>query len=292
MCLMVFTPSATLPRSSPYCVLTTVFIGIPPSKRVAGRSATSEDMVCVWGGMGRTKKALSFCPRCRALRSGLLRLDRGVAQTIAAFDQFFQPLGETCCRSPVDRLVIKADRQTQIVPDGDVPVHDPRLLTNAAHRHPEGMGRERNSPSSPFPKHPHCCDAHRPPVLLPHLGRPFPHPHHHPKDWEQQQPGPMDGFEPLPGFCHVLHLGCPDLVMNLTKGLAIGCSDDVGQSLFLASHVTLNRGIYVHLIKQDEALAAFAIGLHGFVLIDGLCQAGDEERRERQGLSSDRFVLS
>src|SRR5439155_24780315 len=30
---------------------------------------------------------------------------------------------------------------------------------------------------------------------------------------------------------------------------------------------------------------------HGFVLIDGFCQAGNEERRERQGLSSDRFVL-
>src|SRR6266851_5106221 len=75
--------------------------------------------------------------------SGLPRLDRGVVETIAALNQFFQPLGEACCWSTVDRLVIKADRQTQIVPDGDVPVNDPRLLANAAHRHPENTGGER-----------------------------------------------------------------------------------------------------------------------------------------------------
>src|SRR6266581_6778586 len=222
MPLKVFTPAVTLPRTSPYCVLTTVFIGLPPSKRVARRSATSEDS---------------------AFRSGLLRLDRGVEETIAALDQVFQPLGEACCRSAIDHIVIKTDRQTQIVPDGDVPINDPRLLTNAAHRNPEGMGGESNSPSSPFPKHPDCCDAHRPPVLLPHLRIPFSHPYHQEKGWEQQQPGPVDGLETLHGFCHVLHLGCSDLLMNLAEGLAIGCPDDVGHDLFLASHVTLNRGI-------------------------------------------------
>ena len=92
----------------------------------------------------------------------------------------------------------------------------------------------------------------------------------------------MEDVETLPGFCHVLHLGCPDLVMNLSKGLAIGGSDNVGNDFRVSSHVTLNRGIHVHLIKQDEVFAAFAIGLHGFVLIDGFCQADSEERRERQ----------
>src|SRR3989440_5617872 len=48
MPLKVFTPSATLPRTSPYRVLTTVFIGTPPSKRVARRGATSADMGCGW----------------------------------------------------------------------------------------------------------------------------------------------------------------------------------------------------------------------------------------------------
>src|SRR5216684_7913050 len=73
-----------------------------------------------------------------------------------ALNQVFQPLGEASCRSTVDDIVIKTDRQTQIVPDGDVPVHDPWLLTNATHRHPEGMGIGwKNAPASPFPKHAH-----------------------------------------------------------------------------------------------------------------------------------------
>ena len=46
-------------------------------------------------------------------RSGLPRLDRGVEKTIAAFDQFFQPLGEARCRGAVDHIVIKTDRQAQ-----------------------------------------------------------------------------------------------------------------------------------------------------------------------------------
>src|SRR6266852_9838845 len=117
----------------------------------------------------RTTLALLGCP----YSYGLLRLLGGVAETIAALNQVFQPLGETCRGSAVDRLVIKADRQTQIFPDGDVPVNDPRLLANTAHRHPEGMGGERDAPSGPFPKHPRCCHAHHPPVFLPHLASAF-----------------------------------------------------------------------------------------------------------------------
>src|SRR5260221_369681 len=111
-------------------------------------------------------------PPRRLWSDGLLQLDRGVEKTIAALNQFFQPLGEACCRSPIDHLVIKADRQTQIVPDGDVPINDPRLLANAAHRHPEGMGVGwRNAPATPFPKHAHCRESHRPHQVLPHLVR-------------------------------------------------------------------------------------------------------------------------
>src|SRR5947208_15821772 len=102
MPLKVFTPSATLPRTSPCRVLTTVFRSVPPSKRLARRGATSEYI---------------------AFRSGLLRLDRGIEKTIAALNQFFQPLGEACRRSAINNLVIKADRQTQIVPDRYLPVN-------------------------------------------------------------------------------------------------------------------------------------------------------------------------
>jgi hypothetical protein len=54
-----------------------------------------------------------------AFRSGLLRLDRGVGQALAALDQFFQPLGEACRRSAIDHIVIKADHQAQVFADGD-----------------------------------------------------------------------------------------------------------------------------------------------------------------------------
>ena len=79
--------------------------------------------------------------------------------------------------------------------------------------------------------------------------------------------------------------------MNLVEGLLIRGSDDVDNGLLLSCHVTLNRGRHVHLIKQDEVLAAFATRLQGFVLIDRLCQTGDDERRERQGLPSFRLVF-
>jgi hypothetical protein len=88
------------------------------------------------------------------------------------------------------------------------------------------------------------------------------------------------GLKPHHVFCHALHLGCPDLLMNLAHGLAIGCSDNGGNGLLLASHIMLNREMHVYILKQDEVLAAFATGLHGFVLIHGFCQAGREERRE------------
>ena len=67
----------------------------------------------------------------------LLRRDHEVGQTIAALDQVFQLLGEACCRCAIDDIVIKTDRQTQIVPQSDVPIHDNRLLANTAHRHAE-----------------------------------------------------------------------------------------------------------------------------------------------------------
>src|SRR2546428_2614010 len=258
MPLKVCTPSATLPRTSPYRVLATVFIGLPPSKRVARPGATSEES---------------------AFRSGLLRLDRGVAQTIATLNQFFQPLGEACCRSAVNNIVIKTERQAQIVPDGDGPVHHTWFLRNAAHRHHERCrGGYRDAPARTVPKHAYCRDTYRPYILLPHLWMRSPYPGEDPEVGFKEKS--RKGLKPHHVFCHVLHLGCPDLVMNLAHGLAIGCSDNGGKDLFLTSHLMLNRGIHVHLIKQDETLAAFAIGLHCFMFVNGFCQAGNEERRE------------
>jgi len=101
----------------------------------------------------RTTLALLCC----LWSDGLPRLDRGVAQTIAALNQVFQPLGEACCRSAIEHLVIKTDRQTEIVPDSYVPVNDTRLLANAARRNRECVfGGWRDTPTCPFPKHAHC----------------------------------------------------------------------------------------------------------------------------------------
>jgi hypothetical protein len=80
--------------------------------------------------------------------------------------------------------------------------------------------------------------------------------------------------------------------MYLAEGLAVGCSDRVVNDLLLPGHVTLNLGSHVHFIEQNETLAALAKSLHIFVFVDGLCQAGNDERREREGLSCFRFVLS
>src|SRR6266568_5148255 len=54
----------------------------------------------------RITLALLCCP----CSYDLLRLDRGVVETIAALNQVFQPLGKACCRSAVHHPTIKADR--------------------------------------------------------------------------------------------------------------------------------------------------------------------------------------
>src|SRR6266568_4883057 len=54
----------------------------------------------------RITLALLCCP----CSYDLLQLDSGVVETIAALNQVFQPLGEACCRSAIDHLMIKADR--------------------------------------------------------------------------------------------------------------------------------------------------------------------------------------
>ena len=43
--------------------------------------------------------------------------------------------GEVCCRSAVDQLMIEADRQTRIFPDGDVPVNDTWFHTDVQPLH-------------------------------------------------------------------------------------------------------------------------------------------------------------
>jgi hypothetical protein len=52
------------------------------------------------------------------------------------------------------------------------------------------------------------------------------------------------------------------------------------------SQFMLNLCVHIHILKEDELIPAFAIRLHGFVLIDGFCQAGNEEcRGTRRGVT-------
>src|SRR5437763_9741535 len=106
----------------------------------------------------RTTLALFCCSRSY----GLLQLDRGVAQTIAALNQLFQPPREARRRSAVDHLMVKANRQTEIFPGGDAPVNDLSFHANPAHRNIEGLGGGwRDAPAGPLPKHPNRREAHR-----------------------------------------------------------------------------------------------------------------------------------
>jgi hypothetical protein len=51
-------------------------------------------------------------------------LDFALSEAVATFNQFFQPLGEAGCRSPIDQIVIEAHCHAEIVADGYLPVDD------------------------------------------------------------------------------------------------------------------------------------------------------------------------
>src|SRR2546423_3629201 len=239
----------------------------------------------------RITLALLCCP----WSYDLLRLDSGVVETVAALNQVFQPLDEPSGWRAVDNIMIEAQRYAEIFPDGYLSVRDAWFFTDAAKGDIECMVVDRDAPTGPFPKHPHCRYTHRPAVFLLHLGIPSKHP---PEDWpeasedhQRHEQNPVKGMRGYPGLLYFLHLGCSDLVMNLSEGLLVRGSNDVGNVLRVSSYITLNLRRHVHLIKQDEVLAAFATRLQGLILINGLCQTDRYERRERQGLARFRLVV-
>src|SRR5262249_51454850 len=107
----------------------------PGPVSVTGREPASPDPVTLFhlrSGKAHVSDLL-WLGFALAERSSSLLL---AGQAVAAFDQFFQPLGETCRLGAIDHVVIKADRQAQVFADGDLPVDHPRLFADAAHRHP------------------------------------------------------------------------------------------------------------------------------------------------------------
>src|SRR6266536_3011230 len=79
---------------------------------------------------------------------------RALAEAIPTLDQFFQALDEACSWRAINDVVINTHRQAQIVANLDAPVHDPRLLGNAAERNFKRMHPERDRPTAASPKHP------------------------------------------------------------------------------------------------------------------------------------------
>lgn len=77
----------------------------------------------------------------------------------------------------------------------------------------------------------------------------------------------------------MLLLKGPDLLVDLPGGFVIGGPHHVGQGKPLPLHLVLNQDGDIHVLKEHELVPSFPIGLHGFVLIDGLAQAGRDERR-------------
>jgi hypothetical protein len=166
-----------------------------------------------------------------------------VAKTIAAFDQFFQPLGETGCRSSIDQIVIEAQRHAHVFADGDLPVDDAWFLGNATQSKIKRMVIDRDAPAGTLAKHAYCRYAHGPTILLLHMRKPalYP-PENWPEDSEDHQRQPPKILETFPGLLHRIHLGRPDLVMNLAKGLLIGLMPNaVCDSIVISSRVFVTQ---------------------------------------------------
>src|SRR5437667_1138959 len=91
----------------------------------------------------------------------LLRLDSGVVETIAAFDQVTQLLGKACCWSAIDHVVIEVDRHIEVFADFYALVNDAWLAGNAANDHAQRMKGEMNAPSAPASEHATRIEFHR-----------------------------------------------------------------------------------------------------------------------------------
>ena len=87
---------------------------------------------------------------------GLLWLDRGVIEAIAAFDQVYQPVDKTSCRAAIGNAVIEAQRHAEIVANGDVPIDDTWLRSQATQRDREACSGHGEAPAVAFPEHSNC----------------------------------------------------------------------------------------------------------------------------------------
>ncbi len=73
-----------------------------------------------------------------------------LTETVATFDQVFEPRSEAGCWSVVDNGMIEAQRQAEIVTCDDLSIHQRRFLGDAAHREIDGVVVDGNAPASAF----------------------------------------------------------------------------------------------------------------------------------------------
>src|SRR5436309_13178862 len=89
-------------------------------------------------------------------------LDFALCEAIATFDQFFQSLGEACCRSPIDKGMIEAQGHAEIFTVANLSIHYTRFRSYAAQGKINRMVIDRDAPASTIAEHAYCCYANGP----------------------------------------------------------------------------------------------------------------------------------
>src|SRR6266581_1313704 len=221
-----------------------------------------------------------------SLEYGLLRGDRGVIETIAAFDQVNQLLDKACCWSTIDHVVIEVDGHTEVFADLDALVDDAWLPGNAANDNAQRMEGYMNAPSASASEHANRIELHRAHVLFEQVRALARGPKQHLLHERRQErhPGSSLHFSITRG----VSLGRADLVMNNMHRLSVRSPDDIGKGKLLTLHVSFHLDIDVHVVKQNELIAPVSIRMHALIHLDGVSHARRQKCREGQALSSPR----
>src|SRR6266487_6060503 len=224
-----------------------------------------------------------------SLEYGLLRGDRGVIETIAAFDQVNQLLDKACCWSAIDHVVIEVDGHIEVVADLYALVNDAWLPGYAANDNAQRMEGDMHAPSAPASEHANRIELHRAYVLCEQVRALAPEPKEHLLYERRQERHPCRSLHF--STTHGVGLGHADLFMNSAHCLSVRPPDDIGKGKLLTLHVSFNLDIDVHVVKQDELIAPVSISMHALVHSDGVSHARRQKCREGQALSSPRLVL-
>ncbi len=122
---------------------------------------------------------------------------RLVKQPETALDQLLEPRDEACGWGPIDEIMIETDGQMQVLPGGNVPVHDAWFLADAAQGEEEAMRCwGGDAPAKPFAEHPHGRDPARSDAAFPQARGSARHPAEewHQNAWPSRKPSLQPGW--------------------------------------------------------------------------------------------------